>query len=87
MKNILPGVVLMLTIALLSCEKIIGPENDNHSGVQRLYKDAAFAEGLLLNGYAGMPNSYIFDEIATDDAANPDKTLSASEPVILNGKT
>lgn len=74
MKNILPGVVLMLTIALLSCEKIIGPENDNHSGVQRLYKDAAFAEGLLLNGYAGMPNSYIFDEIATDDAATNVKT-------------
>jgi len=55
-------------LVVTSCEDVLEPDNDNHSTVKRLFSDPAFAEGLMLNGYIGLPNNYSLDEVATDDA-------------------
>lgn len=63
--------IMIIVICVTSCKKdFIDPVNMDLSNSSRLLSDAAFAEGLLLNGYLGMPNSYSFDEAATDDAVN-----------------
>jgi hypothetical protein len=68
LRKILTSVLILTGLLATSCEKVLGPDNDNHSTTDRLYTDPAFAEGLLLNGYTGWANNYGLDEIATDDA-------------------
>ncbi|MBO9154726.1 RagB/SusD family nutrient uptake outer membrane protein [Chitinophaga sp. GCM10012297] len=59
---------------LCSCEKLFNPNNDNHSTLDRVYVDPAYAEGLLIKAYTYIPtNDYPYNEIATDDAATNDK--------------
>lgn len=59
---------------LCSCEKLFNPNNDNHSTMDRVYVDPAYAEGLLIKAYTYIPtNDYTYNEIATDDAATNDK--------------
>lgn len=65
--------ILFLIILFPSCE-LLEPEDDNHSTLQRVYDDPAFAEGLLLTAYNYIPtNGYRWDEVATDDAVTNDK--------------
>jgi hypothetical protein len=75
-KKIFAGLLILTGCALLSCKKDFQPDKDNHSGESRLLNDPGFAEGLLLNGYTGLLNSYSLDEAATDDAVTNDKTSS-----------
>jgi len=69
--------LLMLSLLFSSCKQMLEPENDNHSTVDRIYNDPAFAEGLLLTAYTKIPtNGLSFNEVATDDAVTNNKLSS-----------
>lgn len=69
--------LLMLSLLFSSCQQMLEPENDNHSTVERIYSDPAFAEGLLLTAYTKIPtNGLSFNEVATDDAVTNNKLSS-----------
>ncbi|MGN6417802.1 MAG: RagB/SusD family nutrient uptake outer membrane protein [Pseudobacter sp.] len=60
-----------LGLVFCSCKKILTPADENNRGLSDIYNDAAFAEGLLLNGYVRLPlGSYSFNDVATDDAVS-----------------
>ena len=61
--------IATVLLSLGSCT-LIEPLDENLQGEDRLNNDPIFAEGLLLNGYEGMPNQYSFSDVATDDAVN-----------------
>jgi hypothetical protein len=68
------SMLLMLSFLFGACKKMLEPENDNHSTVDRIYSDPTFGEGLLLTAYTKLPtNSLSFIEVATDDAVTNDK--------------
>lgn len=68
------SLLLISSLALGSCQKLLEPENDNHSTVERIYRDPAFAEGLIMTAYIKLPtNSLSFNDVATDDAVTSDK--------------
>ncbi len=72
-KNIILPIILLPFVFLMACdETLLGPKDDNHSNEERLLSDPAFAEGLLINAYAFLPNNYRLDEVATDDAVTND---------------
>ncbi|MCE7040166.1 RagB/SusD family nutrient uptake outer membrane protein [Dyadobacter sp. CY312] len=67
----------LLTLFVLflnpSCT-MLEPEDDNHNTLDRVYRDPAFAEGLLITAYTQIPtNDYRYDEVATDDAVTNDR--------------
>ncbi|WP_205513595.1 RagB/SusD family nutrient uptake outer membrane protein [Longitalea arenae] len=67
------AIVYMLALSLVfcSCKKILSPADENNRALSDIYNDAAFAEGLLLNGYVRLPlGSYSFNDVATDDAVS-----------------
>jgi starch-binding outer membrane protein, SusD/RagB family len=64
-------------IILSGCSDLFSPEDQNNSSLDRIYEDAAFAEGLLLNGYVKLPSgSYSFNDVATDNAVTNVSTNS-----------
>lgn len=67
------SILLILGLMMVSCEFITDPENDNQYTIDRILKDPAFAEGLLINVYKTLPNAYTFDEVATDNAVSNNK--------------
>lgn len=67
--------IILLAIALVfsGCQDFLSPADENNRGLDDIYSDAAFAEGLLLNGYVRLPSgSYSFNDVATDDAVTND---------------
>ena len=74
--KILSGILVITGMFFTSCNDLLGPDNDNHSTTDRLYKDGAFAEGVMINGYTGFLNNYALDEVATDDAVTNIKANS-----------
>src|SRR5690606_18515351 len=73
-KNYFTSITVVSLVILLGGCSILEPENDNHSTIERIYKDPAYAEGLLIRAYTYIPtNDYRFDEVATDDAVSNDK--------------
>lgn len=61
-------------LSILSACSMFEVDKDNLYSTDRLYSDPAFAEGLLLQAYNGLPlTKYSFDETATDDAVTNDK--------------
>lgn len=74
MKYKLYSLLLILPLLLGSCEQLMDPRDDNHSTFDRIYKDADFAEGLLITAYAKIPtNGLTWNDVATDDAVSNDK--------------
>lgn len=70
--------ILALGMAFSGCKKILSPADENNRGLSDIYNDAAFAEGLLINGYVRLPlGSYSFNDVATDDAVsnNPNNSF------------
>lgn len=60
-------------VAMASCD-LLEPVNDNHSTIDRIYGDPAFAEGVLVTAYTKIPtNTLTFNDVATDDAVSNDK--------------
>lgn len=68
------SLLLIISLSFGACQKLLEPENDNHSTIDRVYKEPAFAEGLLMTAYVKLPtNSYTFNDVATDDAVTNNK--------------
>jgi len=68
--------LLLIVVGVFAggCSKLLDPQNDNHNSFARVYKDPAYAEGLLMNAYNKLPtHSFSFNEVATDDAVTNDK--------------
>jgi hypothetical protein len=63
----------MIWLSLTGCKKILSPADENNRALSDIYSNAAFAEGLLLNGYVRLPiSNYSFTDVATDDAVSND---------------
>jgi hypothetical protein len=61
---------ICLGLALASCESLFEPVTENIYDDGRIVRDAAFAEGIVLQAYTGLPTTYGFEETATDDAVS-----------------
>jgi len=69
--------LLALVLVLPGCKKILSPADENNRQLSDIYSNAAFAEGLLLNGYTRLPQAgYTFNDVATDDAVSNDPNNS-----------
>jgi len=66
-------IVLFLGLVVSACEMFTEPGLDNQYSEDRVFKDPAFAEGILLRGYTLLPTDYSFEEVATDDAVSNDR--------------
>ncbi len=72
--NLTTATAFFLVLGVFSC-KMLEPENDNYNTKDRMFRDPAFAEGLLLTAYTLIPtNAYAYDEVATDDAVTNSRT-------------
>jgi len=67
------SLVLLIWITLGACEKLLEESKDNQYTLERALKEPRFAEGILLSAYRSIPNSYVLDEVATDDAVSNEK--------------
>jgi len=66
--------LLLVSIFLFTACELLDPKDDNHSTIDRVYNDPAYAEGLLIRAFTYIPtNDYRWDEVATDDAVSNDK--------------
>ncbi|MDO7173735.1 RagB/SusD family nutrient uptake outer membrane protein [Mariniflexile sp. AS56] len=70
MKKIFKYTTIAFVLLSVGACTLLEPLDENLQGENRLNNDPIFAEGLLLNGYEGMPNQYSFSDVATDDAVN-----------------
>lgn len=71
--NIKIWVTGLLLCGVASCT-MLEPTDDNHNTLDRVGRDPAFAEGLLLRAYNLVPtNNYTFNDVATDDAVSNDR--------------
>lgn len=70
-------ILFALLLVFTGCEDLLIPADENNRVLDDIYQDAAFAEGLLLNGYVRLPNGgYSFSDVATDDAVSNDNENS-----------
>ncbi len=66
-KLIILLIILCAGIWVTSCD-LFEPVKDNIYTEERIARDPAFAEGILMHGYRAIPAVYNFDETSTDDA-------------------
>lgn len=71
--KILP-LILLIWVTLGACEKLLEEDKDNQYTKDRVLNQPSFAEGILLSAYRSIPNSYIINEVATDDAVTNEKS-------------
>jgi starch-binding outer membrane protein, SusD/RagB family len=65
--------VLFFGFGMSACEMLTEPDPDNQFTTERIFRDPAFAEGILLRGYRLLPTDYSFEEVATDDAVSNER--------------
>lgn len=68
---------LALSMTLVSCDDLFEPAIENNLGMEYMYNNPSYAEGVLGNAYTRLLNvngSYPFSEVATDDAVSNDAT-------------
>lgn len=72
MKKILSIFTLSVAaLAFTSCDDLFEPAIENNLGLDYMYKDAGYAEGVLGNAYTRIPcGSFPFSEVGTDDAVS-----------------
>lgn len=74
MKIISIKTLMLATVSLTmlaSCDDMFEPALENNLGMDFMYKDASYAEGVLGNGYTRIPcASFPFSEVCTDDAVS-----------------
>lgn len=78
MKIIKNTIILLALLPLLSaCEDMFSPAQENHRGLEEMYDEPSYAQGLLGYAYSMLPysNTSITD-IATDDAVTNDLNSS-----------
>jgi hypothetical protein len=57
----------------ISCDDLIEPAIENNRGLEDMYAEAGYAQGILLNAYTRLPgNGWSFSDVATDDAVSND---------------
>ncbi|UMB54132.1 RagB/SusD family nutrient uptake outer membrane protein [Lutibacter sp. A64] len=67
MKNLIKYILIMLVFTgIIACD----PIDENRLDFDFVNSDPATAEGLLLQGYSGLIDQFVFSEGATDDAVN-----------------
>lgn len=70
MKNLIKYILIVLVFTgIIACDTL-EPVDENRLGFDFVTLDPSAAEGVLLNGYNGLPDQYSFSEAATDDAIN-----------------
>lgn len=63
--------LLCMVFAITSCDDLLEPALENNRGLEDMYAEAEYAQGVLLNAYTRLPNNgYSFSEVATDDAVS-----------------
>lgn len=73
-----------------SCDDLIDPAIENNRGLEDMYAEAEFAQGILLNGYTRLPNNgWTFSDVATDDAVsnvndNPYREVATGQWTVQN---
>lgn len=68
---------LALSMTLVSCDDLFEPAIENNLGMEYMYNNPSYAEGILGNAYTRIPcGSYPFSEVATDDAVSNDASNS-----------
>lgn len=71
MKNILK--LLVLAALFTSCEDLFEPATENIRGLDAMYKEPTYAQGILANAYILLPyTSTPNSDVATDDAVSND---------------
>lgn len=71
MKNI--ALLIALTLLLTSCEDLFEPSLENQPGLESMYNQPSFAQGILANAYILLPySSTPNSDVATDDAVSND---------------
>ena len=74
-KHILP--VVLMGVALASCDDLFEPAEENLKDVSSMYGDANYAQGIMGNAYILLPYSNSPQtDLATDDAVSNDQTNS-----------
>lgn len=64
-----------LGMTFTSCDDLFEPALENNLGVDYMYENPKYAEGVLGNAYTRIPcGSFPFSEVATDDAVSNDVT-------------
>ena len=62
-------VVIISALTCSSCDDLLEPAIENNLGVDYMYQDPQYAEGVLANAYTYMVvDGFSFNEMATDDA-------------------
>lgn len=70
-------IIPVAAMTLASCDDLFEPAIENNLGIDYMYNNANYAEGILANGYTRIPiASYPFSEVATDDAVSNDVSNS-----------
>lgn len=68
---------LALSVALTSCSDLFEPAIENNLGLEYMYNNSKYAEGILGNAYTRIPvGSPSFNEVATDDAVTNEASNS-----------
>lgn len=66
-------ILLSVIFTFVSCDDLIEPAIENNRGIDDMYEEAEFAQGILLNAYTRLPgNGWSFSDVATDDAVSND---------------
>lgn len=68
-------ILLLLSVIFMciSCDDLIEPAIENNRGLDDMYAEAEYAQGILLNAYTRLPgNGWSFNDVATDDAVSND---------------
>lgn len=72
--------LLALLPVITACEDMFSPEKENNRGMDEMYKEPTYAQGLLGYAYAMLPyDTKSVSDIATDDAVTNDLTNSYSK--------
>ena len=63
------SIVLVFT-GMIACDNLLDPIDENRLDFDYVNRTPEAAEGLLLQGYSGLIDQFVFSEAATDDAVN-----------------
>ena len=56
---------------LTGCDDLFEPAIENNLGLEYMYENSQYAEGILANAYTRIPCAgYSFNDVATDDAVS-----------------
>lgn len=71
MRKTIYALALAATLGLTGCDDMFSPAIENNLGVDYMYQNPQYAEGVLSNAYTYMVcDGYSFSETATDDAVS-----------------